>query len=194
MAAMACAETLTSVASSSKNPPKNRPGDSHEDPQNKDGTCASTGGYTTGSSGMLDGLERQGFQTVQFKLGPPMPGDSTLDAKIKSVIMRGDAAEMRAMIESVGEAMSPAQRAVLERAIFRAELTGSRIATEAARKGFDKVAKDAPFNTHGQKAFTDGKNFLTRDADSHSGGVWKMFDRFGRRMGTYDQYLERIGP
>ncbi|HET9789354.1 MAG TPA: toxin C-terminal domain-containing protein, partial [Pyrinomonadaceae bacterium] len=32
----------------------------------------------------------------------------------------------------------------------------------------------------------DGRRFITRDVDSHSGGVWKMFDRNGRRLGTYD--------
>lgn len=51
----------------------------------------------------------------------------------------------------------------------------------------------APFNSHGQAVFSNGKNFVTRHVDGHIGGVWKMFDRQGRRLGTYDARLNRIG-
>lgn len=51
----------------------------------------------------------------------------------------------------------------------------------------------APFHSHGQDVFSNGTNYITRDVDSHIGGVWKMFDRQGRRLGTYDANLNRIG-
>ena len=52
----------------------------------------------------------------------------------------------------------------------------------------------APFNSHGQQVFSNGKNFITRDIDSHNGGVWKMFNRHGQRIGTYNADLSiRIG-
>jgi hypothetical protein len=35
-------------------------------------------------------------------------------------------------------------------------------------------------------------NRLRDIADSHSGGVWKMFDRSGNRIGTFDQNLVKI--
>jgi RHS repeat-associated protein len=67
---------------------------------------------------------------------------------------------------------------------------------EAERLGFNRriAPQRAPFDSHGQNVFTDGRRFITRDVDSHSGGVWKMFDRAGRRIGTYDANLTRIGP
>jgi filamentous hemagglutinin len=53
--------------------------------------------------------------------------------------------------------------------------------------------KDPPFNPHGQKVYTDGKNFITPDVDKHNGGEWKKFDKRGNRTGTYDADLNRIG-
>lgn len=70
------------------------------------------------------------------------------------------------------------------------------VGREAERLGFNRriASQKAPFNSHGQDVFTDGRRFITRDVDSHSGGVWKMFDSAGRRLGTYDANLNRIGP
>lgn len=64
---------------------------------------------------------------------------------------------------------------------------------EAKRLGFDKIEKNPPFNPHGQKVFTNGRFFITPDVDSHKGGVWKMFDSKGRRVGTFDGDLRKIG-
>ena len=61
--------------------------------------------------------------------------------------------------------------------------------------GYDQRVKDVPVNTHGQPAFSDGRNYISYDWDSHSGGVWKMFNRNWDRLGTYDALLTtRIGP
>jgi Pretoxin HINT domain/Novel toxin 21 len=66
----------------------------------------------------------------------------------------------------------------------------------AAKLGFDRriPPQRAPFNSHGQDVFFDGKRYITPDVDQHSGGTWKMFDRRGRRIGTFDENLNRIGP
>jgi hypothetical protein len=71
---------------------------------------------------------------------------------------------------------------------------GQQIVEQASRLGFKTriAANRAPFNSHGQTVFSDGKNYITRDIDQHRGGVWKMFDRKGRRLGTYDADLNRI--
>ena len=58
---------------------------------------------------------------------------------------------------------------------------------------YDRVVRDPPFNPHGQKVYTNGKDFITPDVDRHNGGVWKMFDRHGNRIGTFDADLNRIG-
>jgi hypothetical protein len=53
----------------------------------------------------------------------------------------------------------------------------------------------APFNSHGQPVFTDGRRYITPDVDQHKvTNGWKMFDRRGRRIGTYSPDLTtRIG-
>ena len=62
--------------------------------------------------------------------------------------------------------------------------------------GFKKriSPQKAPFNSHGQPVFSDGKKFITRDVDSNKGGVWKMFDKKGKRIGTFNEDLsEKVG-
>lgn len=69
-------------------------------------------------------------------------------------------------------------------------------AQEAAKNlGFDRriPPQKAPFNSHGQPVYSDGKNYITPDIDSHNvTNGWKMFDRKGNRIGTYDSELNRI--
>jgi hypothetical protein len=52
----------------------------------------------------------------------------------------------------------------------------------------------APFNSHGQPVFSNGKGYITPDVDGHNTtNGWKMFDRKGRRTGTYNTDLsERL--
>lgn len=72
-------------------------------------------------------------------------------------------------------------------------LTRSEARELAERLGFKEV-KDPSFNTHGQPAFQKGNQLITLDRDGHSGGTWKLFDRRGARLGTYnDDLSERIG-
>jgi RHS repeat-associated protein len=53
--------------------------------------------------------------------------------------------------------------------------------------------------SHGQPVFTDGRRFITPDADGHIGGTWKMarsvraLGSKTTRSGTYDANLNRIG-
>ncbi len=53
----------------------------------------------------------------------------------------------------------------------------------------------APFNSHGQPVFTNGRRYITPDIDQHNvTNGWKMFDRRGTRIGTYSPDLKtRIG-
>ena len=56
----------------------------------------------------------------------------------------------------------------------------------------------APFNSHGQPVFSNGRTYITPDIghsrnNPNPTGYWKMFDRRGRRLGTYDANLNRIG-
>ncbi|MGE0969227.1 toxin C-terminal domain-containing protein [Klebsiella sp. WOUb02] len=74
-------------------------------------------------------------------------------------------------------------------------LKGKEAQEAAGKLGFDRriPAQKAPFNSHGQPVFYDGKNYITPDIDSHNvTNGWKMFDRRGNRVGTYDSDLNRI--
>jgi RHS repeat-associated protein len=65
-------------------------------------------------------------------------------------------------------------------------------ATELAKSlGFSRVKVD--WNTHGQAVYEKDGRYISPDKDSHSGGVWKEFDRQGNRTGTLDAMLNRIG-
>ncbi|MFJ7305233.1 FG-GAP-like repeat-containing protein [Streptomyces sp. NPDC099088] len=65
----------------------------------------------------------------------------------------------------------------------------------AAALGYEKriPPQRAPFNSHGQEVFTNGSNYITPDIDGHNvSNGWKMFNRKGKRMGTYDAELKRV--
>jgi hypothetical protein len=91
-----------------------------------------------------------------------------------------------------------ARRQMQWRQHFRNELAHA----EAAELGFGLriPPQKAHFNSHGQSIFSDGSRFITRDIgsdpshSSHNGGVWKMFDSRGNRLGTFDENLNPIGP
>lgn len=51
----------------------------------------------------------------------------------------------------------------------------------------------APFNSHGQDVFFNGKRYITRDVTEHNvSNGWKMFSKNGRRIGTYDSKLNYV--
>jgi hypothetical protein len=51
----------------------------------------------------------------------------------------------------------------------------------------------APFDSHEQDVFTNGKNYITPDVDGHNvTNGWKMFNRRGKRIGTYDPDLNYV--
>ncbi|TCV90926.1 VENN motif pre-toxin domain-containing protein, partial [Biostraticola tofi] len=69
-------------------------------------------------------------------------------------------------------------------------------AQEAAKNlGFDRriPPQKAPFNSHGQPVFSNGKNYITPDVDSHNvTDGWKVYNNRGKRIGTYDSDLIKI--
>ncbi|WP_051941055.1 toxin C-terminal domain-containing protein [Stenoxybacter acetivorans] len=62
---------------------------------------------------------------------------------------------------------------------------------DASRLGYSKT-KDYPFDSHGQAVYKRGNKYITRDADGHNGGVWKIYDSKGDRKGTADENLNII--
>ncbi|MCY0938052.1 polymorphic toxin-type HINT domain-containing protein [Streptomyces sp. H34-S4] len=51
----------------------------------------------------------------------------------------------------------------------------------------------APFDSHGQDVFSNGKKYISPDVDGHNvSGGWKVFNRRGDRIGTYDADLNYL--
>lgn len=75
--------------------------------------------------------------------------------------------------------------------------TNQETAGQAAILGYPKRVppQKAPFNSHGMPVYTNGKEYLTPDRDSHNvSDGWKILDRRGNRTGTWNWDLtERVG-
>ncbi|MFD7939027.1 RHS repeat-associated core domain-containing protein [Streptomyces sp. NPDC059755] len=68
-------------------------------------------------------------------------------------------------------------------------------ADRAAQLGYHTVIKAnrVEFDTHKQDAYFNGKNYISPDVDGHNvTNGWKMFNRQGRRIGTYDSELNYL--
>lgn len=77
-------------------------------------------------------------------------------------------------------------------ALFARDRTVDK-AAEKLGYGHRIPPQKAPFNSHGQDVYWNGKNYITPDVDGHNiSDGWKVFDRRGNRLGTYDKDLNRI--
>ncbi|MFE1026862.1 DUF6531 domain-containing protein [Streptomyces sp. NPDC058818] len=84
---------------------------------------------------------------------------------------------------------------VQKRQAENAELYGATPADRAAELGYKRriSAQKAPFYSHGQEVFFNGKNYITPDVDGHNvSDGWKMFNKKGQRIGTYDADLNYV--
>ena len=79
-----------------------------------------------------------------------------------------------------------------DNALFARDRTVDK-AAEKLGYGHRIPPQKAPFNSHGQDVYWNGKNYITPDVDGHNvSNGWKIFDRRGNRLGTYDKDLNRI--
>ncbi|MFF9582034.1 putative T7SS-secreted protein [Streptomyces achromogenes] len=84
---------------------------------------------------------------------------------------------------------------VNERRAANQDLYAATPADRAAEHGYTKriPPHKAPFHSHGQEVFFNGKNYITPDVDGHNvSDGWKMFNKKGQRIGTYDSELNYI--
>ncbi|MDA4848909.1 RHS repeat-associated core domain-containing protein, partial [Hoeflea poritis] len=97
--------------------------------------------------------------------------------------------------ESVAAPVPPSGVGPTVDARARANLASSKnslinaIRKQAEKLGYKKriPPQKSPFNSHGQPVFTNGKKYISPDADGHNvTNGWKMFDSKGRRTGTWD--------
>jgi len=101
-------------------------------------------------------------------------------------------------VKIVGEAAAIGKEAITAaRATEGAIFATTKEATSAAKSmGFTRINGEV----HGQAVYKRGKDYITRDADGHNGGAWKMADSvkglFSKetRAGTYSADLKkRVG-
>jgi len=59
---------------------------------------------------------------------------------------------------------------------------------QAEKMGYRKVSRgSAPFNSHGENVFYNGRNYISPDRDGHNiSNGWKVFNGRGDRLGTYN--------
>jgi len=59
---------------------------------------------------------------------------------------------------------------------------------QAEKMGYRKVSRgSAPFDSHGENVFYNGRNYISPDRDGHNvSNGWKMFGGGGKRLGTYN--------
>ncbi len=58
---------------------------------------------------------------------------------------------------------------------------------------YDSEVADPPFNSHGQKVYSNGRDYITPDVDEHKASRgWKKFDKQGQRLGTYTVNLDWV--
>ncbi|MFF8597152.1 polymorphic toxin-type HINT domain-containing protein [Streptomyces sp. NPDC015220] len=84
---------------------------------------------------------------------------------------------------------------VAARSAQNRELYAGTVGDRAGALGYRTriPTQKAPFNSHGQVVFSNGKNYITPDVDGHNvSDGWKMFNRKGQRIGTYDPDLNYL--
>jgi hypothetical protein len=84
---------------------------------------------------------------------------------------------------------------VAARSTANQELYAATSRDRAATLGYTTriSAQKAPFDSHGQEVFTNGKSYITPDVDGHNvTNGWKMFNRRGVRIGTYNSELNYV--
>ncbi|MGY2262201.1 toxin C-terminal domain-containing protein [Pseudomonas sp. SDO55104_S430] len=72
---------------------------------------------------------------------------------------------------------------------------GASLKEAAADLGYNLriPPQKAPFDSHGQSVFYNGKQYITPDVDGHNvSNGWKVFDKKGNRLGTYDENLNWV--
>ncbi|MET7549684.1 toxin C-terminal domain-containing protein, partial [Streptomyces sp. NPDC005500] len=124
--------------------------------------------------------------------------DEAMDAVVEQVILNVFDAYLAAAMGAVEAEALEANAVVLfagAKKIPVANILSATRAELAAALGYEQriPAQRAPFNSHGQEVYTNGKTYITPDVDGHNvANGWKMFNRKGKRMGTYDTELRYV--
>ena len=69
-------------------------------------------------------------------------------------------------------------------------LTNQEARDQAEKLGYSEI-KDHPCGKH-SLVFKKGNRYISPDRDGHKGGIWKMFNRKGFRLSTWNIDLTRV--
>ncbi|HSC25054.1 MAG TPA: toxin C-terminal domain-containing protein [Candidatus Babeliales bacterium] len=64
-------------------------------------------------------------------------------------------------------------------------LTNKEARDLAKQHGYREAKNHPCGDTRNKPVFTNGKNYISPDADGHGGGSWKVFNKKGNRLGTW---------
>jgi putative RNase toxin 21 of polymorphic toxin system len=130
-------------------------------------------------------------------LAGPECRPAAVENRLKGEVSSAEAADL-----PEGYTSSPALKgdpyhpdSVASRSTVNQELYAATSRDRAAALGYTTriPAQKAPFDSHGQEVFTNGKNYITSDVDGHNvTDGWKMFNKRGARIGTYDSELHYV--
>ena len=169
---------------------------------NNNGTCYSTGGFTTGTDGLIRDKRQLGFQRDP-RAGAP-PGRARPAGPLQPIVnqqYRERAATIQRLLPGYSSARdanaepSPTSIRTMDATIAELRRTPLRTDTEATAvanaMGYSRVRGE---RSHGASIYTNGEQFISRDRDFHNGGVWKVANSLrdlqsGNREGTYNRDL-----
>ncbi len=130
---------------------------------------------------------------------PFVPGGMTKAAKVtdKVIDVTSNVAKGEKTASTTKKASEVAKKIDTETATF-IQGTGEKAKkiTVELPEGYHILESKA--RSHGQKIYTNDKDFITPDKDGHNGGIWKKANKLddllkNKRTGTYDKNLKKIG-
>jgi filamentous hemagglutinin len=152
-------------------------------------------GSAVGSETALPGKPGE---VVRVDTPPPLPSEKeTFGSEIPSwpgepVGSIGVPSQENAVVDNGAPIGTPNKGPIIVDPIFS---TSDELKQRAKELGYGQriSPQKAPFNSHGQPVFWNGKNYITPDVDGHNvSDGWKVFDRRGNRVGTYDKDLNWV--
>jgi Novel toxin 21 len=127
-----------------------------------------------------DRLAEPNDRNGEYDLAPPTPVGDLLAGYKSSPALKGDPYH---------------PDSVAARSAGNQELYAATSRDRASALGYTTriPAQKAPFDSHGQEVFANGKSYITPDIDGHNvTNGWKMFSKRGVRIGTYDSELNYV--
>jgi hypothetical protein len=155
------------------------------------------GGYAIASGNIAGGIGDLANGLLSAAGGPLVKRVGKLAGKAATPVARAIAGDLpEGYTSSPGLKGDPYHPdSVANRSAANQELYGPTLGDQAANLGYTSriPAQKAPFDSHGQEVFWNGKEYIAPDVDGHNvTRGWKMFNCRGVRIGTYASNLKYV--